>query len=83
MVPTLKFYVVIFFFQSMILSHDDLLNRYVGNVNPNVTESLLIEVFQSAGLVERCKLIRKEKVNFCSQCLRFGVQVISHQKLLY
>jgi len=79
MVPTLKFYVVIFFFQSMSLSHDDLLNRYVGNVNPNVTESLLIEVFQSAGLVERCKLIRKEKVNFCSQCLRFGAHVILHQ----
>ncbi|AQK51288.1 Oligouridylate-binding protein 1C [Zea mays] len=37
---------------------------YVGNVNPNVTESLLIEVFQSAGLVERCKLIRKEKSSF-------------------
>ncbi|CAO2162740.1 unnamed protein product, partial [Urochloa humidicola] len=36
----------------------------VGNVNPNVTESLLIEVFQSAGLVERCKLIRKEKSSF-------------------
>jgi len=37
---------------------------YVGNVNPNVTETLLIEVFQSAGLVERCKLIRKEKSSF-------------------
>lgn len=38
---------------------------YVGNVHPNVTESLLIEVFQSSGLVERCKLIRKEKVCLC------------------
>ncbi|EEC83898.1 hypothetical protein OsI_29913 [Oryza sativa Indica Group] len=37
---------------------------YVGNVHPNVTESLLIEVFQSSGLVERCKLIRKEKSSF-------------------
>lgn len=37
---------------------------YVGNVHPNVTESLLIEVFQSSGPVERCKLIRKEKSSF-------------------
>ncbi|KAL6884557.1 hypothetical protein ACP4OV_010493 [Aristida adscensionis] len=35
--------------------------QYVRNVNPNVTGSLLIEVFQSAGLVESCKLIQKEK----------------------
>uniref|UniRef100_A0A0E0CEF6 RRM domain-containing protein n=1 Tax=Oryza meridionalis TaxID=40149 RepID=A0A0E0CEF6_9ORYZ len=39
-------------------------SKYVGNVHPNVTESLLIEVFQSSGLVERCKLIRKEKSSF-------------------
>ncbi|KAL6884560.1 hypothetical protein ACP4OV_010496 [Aristida adscensionis] len=38
-------------------------SMYVRNVNPNVTESLLIEVFQSTGL-ERCKLIRKEKSSF-------------------
>uniref|UniRef100_A0A453RKY6 RRM domain-containing protein n=1 Tax=Aegilops tauschii subsp. strangulata TaxID=200361 RepID=A0A453RKY6_AEGTS len=38
--------------------------RYVGNVHPNVTESLLIEVFQGSGPVERCKLIRKEKSSF-------------------
>uniref|UniRef100_A0A453RKM5 RRM domain-containing protein n=1 Tax=Aegilops tauschii subsp. strangulata TaxID=200361 RepID=A0A453RKM5_AEGTS len=37
---------------------------YVGNVHPNVTESLLIEVFQGSGPVERCKLIRKEKSSF-------------------
>lgn len=43
---------------------DVVTTRYVGNVHPNVTESLLIEVFQGSGPVERCKLIRKEKVHF-------------------
>ncbi|XP_074581847.1 oligouridylate-binding protein 1B-like isoform X2 [Curcuma longa] len=37
---------------------------YVGNVHLQVTEALLQEVFQSAGLVEGCKLIRKEKSSF-------------------
>ncbi|KAF8407363.1 hypothetical protein HHK36_006491 [Tetracentron sinense] len=34
---------------------------YVGNIHFNVTESLLAEAFQSAGPLEGCKLIRKEK----------------------
>ncbi|XP_042462057.1 oligouridylate-binding protein 1-like isoform X2 [Zingiber officinale] len=37
---------------------------YVGNVHLQVTEPLLQEVFQSTGLVEGCKLIRKEKSSF-------------------
>ncbi|CAL9167017.1 unnamed protein product [Musa hybrid cultivar] len=37
---------------------------YVGNIHPNVTESLLAEVFQSFGPLEGCKLIRKEKSSF-------------------
>lgn len=37
---------------------------YVGNIHPNVTESLLAEVFQSIGPLEGCKLIRKEKSSF-------------------
>ncbi|XP_074589812.1 RNA-binding protein 208-like [Curcuma longa] len=37
---------------------------YVGNIHPNVTESLLEEVFQSIGPLEGCKLIRKEKSSF-------------------
>lgn len=37
---------------------------YVGNIHPNVTESLLAEVFQSMGPLEGCKLIRKEKSSF-------------------
>lgn len=36
--------------------------RYVGNIHPQVTEPLLQEVFASNGLIEGCKLIRKEKV---------------------
>lgn len=39
-----------------------ILNRYVGNIHLQVTDSLLHEVFQSTGPVEGCKLIRKEKV---------------------
>ncbi|KAK6911834.1 RNA recognition motif domain [Dillenia turbinata] len=34
---------------------------YVGNIHTQVTEPLLQEVFSSTGLVEGCKLIRKEK----------------------
>ncbi|KAI3773279.1 hypothetical protein L1987_47804 [Smallanthus sonchifolius] len=34
---------------------------YVGNVHTQVTEPLLQEVFASTGLVEGCKLIRKDK----------------------
>jgi RNA recognition motif-containing protein len=64
----------------MIVSYDALLTRYVGNVNPNVTENLLIEVFQSAGLVERCKLIRKEKVYIFSISYSFKIQTILHKK---
>lgn len=33
---------------------------YVGNIHPQVTELLLQEVFASIGLLEGCKLIRKE-----------------------
>lgn len=36
--------------------------RYVGNIHTKVTEGLLAEVFSSAGPLEGCKLIRKEKV---------------------
>ena len=41
---------------------DLILNRYVGNINLQVTDAVLQEVFQSIGPVEGCKLIRKEKV---------------------
>ncbi|XP_062189818.1 oligouridylate-binding protein 1-like isoform X2 [Phragmites australis] len=37
---------------------------FVGNVHVQVTEALLREVFQSVGLVEGCKLIRKEKSSY-------------------
>ncbi|KAL6855889.1 hypothetical protein ACP4OV_018691 [Aristida adscensionis] len=37
---------------------------YVGNVHVRVTEELLQGVFQSVGLVEGCKLIRKEKSSY-------------------
>ncbi|XP_077230295.1 oligouridylate-binding protein 1B-like [Tasmannia lanceolata] len=37
---------------------------YVGNIHVQVTEALLQEVFQSAGPLEGCKLIRKEKSSF-------------------
>lgn len=48
-------------FSDMLYFHNF---RYVGNVHVQVTEALLREVFQSTGLVEGCKLIRKEKVCF-------------------
>ncbi|GKV09788.1 hypothetical protein SLEP1_g21232 [Rubroshorea leprosula] len=38
--------------------------RYVGNIHSSVTEPLLQEVFASTGLVEGCKLIRKEKSSY-------------------
>ncbi|GKV47669.1 hypothetical protein SLEP1_g54548 [Rubroshorea leprosula] len=37
---------------------------YVGNIHMQVTEPLLQEVFASTGLVEGCKLIRKEKSSY-------------------
>ncbi|KAK4773981.1 hypothetical protein SAY87_029000 [Trapa incisa] len=37
---------------------------YVGNIHLQVTEPLLQEVFGSTGLVEGCKLIRKEKSSY-------------------
>lgn len=37
---------------------------YVGNIHVNVSESLLVEVFQSTGPLEGCKLIRKDKSSF-------------------
>ncbi|KAK4773494.1 hypothetical protein SAY87_028513 [Trapa incisa] len=37
---------------------------YVGNIHTQVTEPLLQEVFASTGLVEGCKLIRKEKSSY-------------------
>lgn len=37
--------------------------RYVGNIHPNVTEPVLQEVFATAGPLEGCKLIRKDKVD--------------------
>lgn len=53
-------------------------NRYVGNIHPNVTDSLLAEVFQSIGPLEGCKLIHKEKValTFLSCCGAYGEMVI-------
>ena len=36
--------------------------RYVGNIHPQVTDPLLQEVFSNTGLIEGCKLIRKDKV---------------------
>uniref|UniRef100_A0A803MF76 RRM domain-containing protein n=1 Tax=Chenopodium quinoa TaxID=63459 RepID=A0A803MF76_CHEQI len=38
--------------------------RYVGNIHPQVTDPLLQEVFSSTGLIEGCKLIRKEKSSY-------------------
>ncbi|CAN1345434.1 RNA-binding protein 208 [Linum perenne] len=37
---------------------------YVGNIHVNVTEKLLAEVFQTAGPLTGCKLIRKEKSSY-------------------
>ncbi|XP_023000219.1 oligouridylate-binding protein 1B-like [Cucurbita maxima] len=37
---------------------------YVGNIHTQVTEPLLQEVFGSTGLVENCKLVRKEKSSY-------------------
>ncbi|XP_030538484.1 oligouridylate-binding protein 1-like isoform X2 [Rhodamnia argentea] len=37
---------------------------YVGNIHPQVAEPLLQEVFSSAGPIEGCKLIRKEKSSY-------------------
>ncbi|KAB1204452.1 Oligouridylate-binding protein 1B [Morella rubra] len=37
---------------------------YVGNIHVNVTEKLLAEVFQTAGPLAGCKLIRKDKSSF-------------------
>ncbi|KAK9131467.1 hypothetical protein Sjap_011954 [Stephania japonica] len=37
---------------------------YVGNIHPQVTEPLLQEVFSTTGLLEGCKLIRKEKSSY-------------------
>uniref|UniRef100_A0A2P2M1J5 Uncharacterized protein MANES_16G093200 n=1 Tax=Rhizophora mucronata TaxID=61149 RepID=A0A2P2M1J5_RHIMU len=37
---------------------------YVGNIHPQVADLLLQEVFSSTGLIEGCKLIRKEKSSY-------------------
>ncbi|RDX65993.1 Oligouridylate-binding protein 1, partial [Mucuna pruriens] len=37
---------------------------YVGNIHPQVTETLLQELFSTAGALEGCKLIRKEKSSY-------------------
>ncbi|CAK8563961.1 unnamed protein product [Lathyrus sativus] len=37
---------------------------YVGNIHPQVSEPLLQELFSSAGALEGCKLIRKEKSSY-------------------
>ncbi|XP_015931692.1 oligouridylate-binding protein 1 [Arachis duranensis] len=37
---------------------------YVGNIHPQVSESLLQELFSSAGALEGCKLIRKDKSSY-------------------
>ncbi|CAM6037569.1 unnamed protein product [Sphagnum compactum] len=37
---------------------------YVGNIHTKVTDGLLAEVFSSAGPLEGCKLIRKEKSSY-------------------
>ncbi|KAK7848419.1 oligouridylate-binding protein 1 [Quercus suber] len=37
---------------------------YVGNIHPNVTEPVLQEVFATAGPLEGCKLIRKDKSSY-------------------
>ncbi|KAF5456563.1 hypothetical protein F2P56_026033 [Juglans regia] len=37
---------------------------YVGNIHVNVTEKLLAEVFQTAGPLAGCKLIRKDKSSY-------------------
>ncbi|XP_062120614.1 oligouridylate-binding protein 1-like [Humulus lupulus] len=35
---------------------------YVGNIHPHVTDTDLQQVFSTAGPLEGCKLIRKDKV---------------------
>ena len=50
-----------FFILFVLIDH--VLNRYVGNISLQVTDTVLQEVFQSIGPVEGCKLIRKEKVD--------------------
>ncbi|KAJ6407309.1 hypothetical protein OIU84_010751 [Salix udensis] len=37
---------------------------YVGNIHPQVTDPLLQEVFSNTGLIEGCKLIRKDKSSY-------------------
>ncbi|KAL2338804.1 hypothetical protein Fmac_013250 [Flemingia macrophylla] len=37
---------------------------YVGNIHPQVTDALLQELFSTAGALEGCKLIRKEKSSY-------------------
>lgn len=44
------------------------LRRYVGNINLNVTEQLLAEVFSTCGSLSNCKLIKKEKVRSPEKC---------------
>lgn len=47
----------------------------MGNIHPQVTEPLIQEVFASAGHVEGCKLIRKEKV------LALAVKLLSERPM--
>jgi len=58
------FFSFVFLFLNLLVSLFLRKCRFVGNIHPQVTEPLLQEVFSSTGLVEGCKLIRKEKVNF-------------------
>lgn len=58
------FFFLCFLFLNLLVSLFLRKCRFVGNIHPQVTEPLLQEVFSSTGLVEGCKLIRKEKVNF-------------------
>ncbi|GFP85516.1 oligouridylate-binding protein 1 [Phtheirospermum japonicum] len=40
------------------------IDRYVGNIHPQVTEPLLQEVFAGTGPLESCKLIRKDNSSY-------------------
>lgn len=51
-----------FWFACVLILYCDYF-RYVGNIHVNVTEKLLAEIFQSAGPLAGCKLIRKDKVD--------------------
>ena len=43
-----------------------LFNRYVGNLDPSVTEELIVVLFGQIGTVKGCKIIHEVKLNLFS-----------------